>query len=483
MSTIERPVCEASSAGSSMLFHSVSFVLFFAVVLAVQGRLRHRAQNLFLLAASLFFYGSWNARLLWLIVGSATLDYVASLAIERSTRRKTAKRWMLASVTANLTLLGIFKYAGFFVESFVALLHTFGVDASGPALHIILPVGISFYTFQSMSYTIDVYRGDQRACRSYTDFLLYVSFFPQLVAGPIERASRLLPQIENPREPLKRGDVVEGIHLILVGIVQKVFLADALAVHVDRVFSDPTRFDSLTLLLGLWAFAVQIYCDFSGYSKMARGIARLIGFRLVRNFAEPYFSASITEFWRRWHISLSAWLRDYLYIPLGGNRRGPGRTYLNLMLTMLLGGLWHGASWNFVIWGGLHGLFLAVHRALGRKEPGGGPARRAASVFLTFQLTCLAWIFFRAQGFSQATDFLRGLLAFTASWSDASLEIVIYLVLCFALDVLLRRRARGHLLFLFSRNWALETALISLLLLLSLLVGENHVVPFVYFQF
>ncbi len=467
-----------------MLFNSVGFVVFFCVVLVVQRRLRHRAQNLFLLAASLFFYGSWNAQLLWLIVGSATVDYVASLRIDAARGTPAAKRWLLLSLTANLGLLGWFKYAGFFVESFEALGRSVGLDVSGPALDILLPVGISFYTFQSMSYSIDVYRGEQRVCRRYLDFLLYVSFFPQLVAGPIERAARLLPQVERPRPALKLGDLVEGSKLICVGVLQKVAIADAVAHHADRAFANPERFDSLTLLVGLYAFALQIYCDFSGYSKIARGTARLLGFRLVRNFEEPYLSANITEFWRRWHVSLSAWLRDYLYIPLGGNRRGTARTYVHLMVTMLLGGLWHGASWNFVVWGGLHGLYLAAHKRLGR---GAGtstsPVRRVLATLLTFHLVSFAWIFFRAQTFGDAGAYLAGLAALDAAPALPMLEVAVYLVLSLALDGLLRRRAHGHLLFLFSRRWALETVVVSTLVALALLVGENDVVPFVYFQF
>ena len=468
-----------------MLFNSATFLVFFGVVLLVQRRLPHRPQNLFLLAASLFFYGYWNVELLWLIVFSATVDYLCGRGIEDASgdRRRRALLW--TSLVCNLGLLGYFKYAGFFAESFAELLRAFGMQASTPTLEILLPVGISFYTFQSMSYTIDVYRDRQAACRSYPDFLLYVSFFPQLVAGPIERAKRLLPQITHPREPLKTGDLVEASKLIVVGFFQKVAIADTLAPLVDRAFADPGRQDSLSLLLCLYAFAIQIYCDFSGYSKIARGVARLLGIRLVRNFEEPYLARNITEFWRRWHVSLSAWLRDYLYIPLGGNRKGRGRTYVNLMLTMLLGGLWHGASWNFVLWGGLHGLYLAVHKALGRRdsEQRTGRAAQVAGALGTFHLVCFAWVFFRAETFADARAYLAGLCELTARFTPTSLEILGYGLVALLLDLALRLRGRGHLLHLVSRNWAVETAFLSLLVLITLVVGENDVVPFIYFQF
>ncbi len=467
-----------------MLFNSLGFVLFFCVVFGVQRLLKHRTQNLFLLAASLFFYGSWNVTLLWLIVGSATIDYVVSLRIVAATLPGVKKRWLTVSIVANLGLLGYFKYAGFFVANFAALMHSIGFDVGSPTLEIILPVGISFYTFQSMSYSIDVYRGKQQPCRRYFDFLLYVSFFPQLVAGPIERAACLLPQIENPRERLRLGDAIEGTKLIVVGIVQKVLIADGIARHVDLAYANPGRFDSLTLLLSSYAFAIQVYGDFSGYSKMARGVARLIGFKLSRNFEEPHLSPNITAFWQRWHITLSTWLRDYLYIPLGGNRHGPRRTYVNLVLTMLLGGLWHGASWNTVLWGGLHGIFLAVHKLMGRgKNAASSGVRWALAIVATFHLHAFSLIVFRTQSLEDTATYFGRMLQFTAKPALSMLEILAYLVACFALDVVLRYRARKHLLILFSRNWIVETCLVATLVAIALLVGETHVIPFFYFQF
>ena len=475
-----------------MLFQSSTFILFFCVVFLVYWKLPHRAQNLFLLAASLFFYGSWNAAFLGLIVGSATIDYLCAAAIARSSNERTRKLFLWLAVGASLAILGFFKYANFFVDNFVELARLLGLEASRPVLNIILPVGISFHTFQSMSYTIDVYRRELEPCRRYLDFVLFVAFFPQLVAGPIERGANLLPQVTQPRPPLRLGVVLEAIKLIVVGYAQKVAIADSLAPIADLVFARPAELDSLTLYLGVVAFALQIYCDFAGYSNIARGTAKLLGFRLMKNFEEPYLVANITEFWRRWHISLSQWLRDYLYIPLGGNRRGRARTYANLMTTMLLGGLWHGASWTFVVWGGLHGLYLSVHKALGgrragaRPEPGGpgeSLGRRLLGGFVTFQLVLFAWIFFRAETFEQALDVIRGIGRGSARFSVEALEVLFYVALSFGVDLLLRRRDGRHLTLLFSRRWTVEASALGLLVLWILLVGENDVVPFIYFQF
>jgi D-alanyl-lipoteichoic acid acyltransferase DltB (MBOAT superfamily) len=466
-----------------MLFNSLEFIVFFAVVFALYWRLPHRGQNLFLLAASLFFYGSWNARLLLLLVGSATVDFVCALAIENARTPRAKRAFMVLSVTTSLSILGFFKYANFFLDSLVELLATLGVQANRPALDVVLPVGISFYTFQAMSYAVDVYRGELRACRNYLDYLLYISFFPQLVAGPIERATRLLPQVVLPRPRLNLGAVLEGTKLIVVGFAQKVAIADVLATHVDRAFADPRTQGGTTLLFGLYAFALQIYCDFAGYSNIARGTAELLGFRLMRNFDQPYLATNITDFWRRWHISLSTWLRDYLYIPLGGNRRGARRTYVNLFVTMLLGGLWHGANWTFVVWGGLHGTYLALHKALFDPTRKRGVVWRLGGALVTFHLVCLAWVFFRAESFGDAWAYLGGLARLDAAPGWNELEVALYVTLALGLDGLLNRRRGRRLSMLVSRRWVLETAALAALVALTLLVGENHVVPFVYFQF
>jgi len=475
-----------------MLFNSFEFVVFFALVLLVYWRLPHRAQNWLLLVASLIFYGSWNSKFLLLIVASASIDFLCGLGIAGATSQKKRRAYLVVGLVSSLAILGFFKYANFFLDNLVELLEVLGVPASRPALNIILPVGITFHTFQAMSYAIDVYRREQEVCRNYFDYLLYITFFPQLVAGPIERAARLLPQFVNPRPRLNLGATLESIKLIIVGYAQKVAIADVLAPTVDDTFANIHERGGWTLLFGLYAFAIQIYCDFAGYSNIARGTARLLGFQLMRNFAQPYLAVNITEFWRRWHISLSTWLRDYLYIPLGGNRRGRARTYVNLMITMLLGGLWHGASWTFVTWGGLHGSYLAAHKAWTEKR-----ALRAAAPFdarsrlkklacwlLTFHLVCLAWIFFRAESFADAWAYLGGMMrGGTQGFTREFVEVALYFALAFGLDFLLERRRSGRLSVLFSRHWVLETCALAGMVAMILFVGENHVVPFVYFQF
>jgi len=467
-----------------MLFNSFEFLLFFAAVFLIYWRLSHRGQNLLLLAASLFFYGVWNSRLLLVLVAAASIDYVCALAMERAASERRRRTILVASLVSSLSILAYFKYAEFFVTNLVDLLQGLGVSVWRPTLDIVLPVGISFHTFQAMSYAVDVYRREQRPVRNYLDYLLYISFFPQLVAGPIERAARLLPQVERARPPLNLGRALEGVKLLVIGYLQKVAIADVLAPTVDRAFAHPEELGTLGLLAGLYAFAFQIYCDFAGYSNIARGLARLLGFELMRNFAQPYLATNITEFWRRWHISLSTWLRDYLYIPLGGNRRGERRTYVNLMLTMLLGGLWHGASWTFVMWGGLHGAYLAVHKALlGRARPAPHGPRALLGGLVTFHLVCLAWVFFRAETFGAARAYLAGFLRWDGAPGWGEYEVLAYCALALALDAVLERRGRRRFAALFARHWALETAVLAALVAFTLFVGENHVLPFVYFQF
>jgi alginate O-acetyltransferase complex protein AlgI len=346
-----------------MLFNSPSFWVFFSLFFALYAAFNHRWQNRLLLAASYVFYGWWDYRFVLLMLVSTVFDYFAGLLIAASAEHKIRRRWLIFSMVGNLGLLCFFKYFNFFIASAQALLHTLGFQSDPWVLSIILPIGISFYTFQSMSYTIDVYRNEIKPTRRFLDFALAVSFFPHLVAGPIMRASMLLPQIERPRRMTWDG-WCRGWVLIVIGLFKKVCIADVVSGSADMVFAHPEQCSWPVLLFGLYCFALQIYADFSGYTDIARGVARLIDFELPENFNQPYFAANITDFWRRWHISLSTWLRDYLYIPLGGNRHGTWKTYRNLFLTMLLGGLWHGASWTFVVWGGLHGVYLAVHKLM-----------------------------------------------------------------------------------------------------------------------
>jgi D-alanyl-lipoteichoic acid acyltransferase DltB (MBOAT superfamily) len=324
-----------------MLFHSFQFWAFMTVVGVVYWRLPHRGQNVFLLAASYFFYATWDWRFLSLILTSTTLDFFVARAIAGSSVDRVRRRYLLLSLCVNLGILGVFKYYGFFSTELTRMLAAVGIPASIPLVHLILPVGISFYTFQALSYTIDVYRGQMQPTNRFVDFALYISFFPQLVAGPIERSSHLLPQVMHPRT-ITRGDFSDGVHLVLLGLFKKVVIADNMAPIVNSIFSrDVAQLSGAECLMGVYAFAFQIYGDFSGYSSIAKGVAKWLGFDLMTNFSAPYLATSPQDFWRRWHISLSTWLRDYLYIPLGGNRGGRLFTYRNLLLTMLLGGLWH----------------------------------------------------------------------------------------------------------------------------------------------
>lgn len=417
-----------------MLFNSFQFWAFLLVVGVVYWRLPHRAQNVFLLAASYFFYGSWDWRFLSLILTSTTLDFFVARAIAASTTQAARRRYLLLSLGVNLGILGVFKYYGFFSTELTRLLDVLGIPSSIPLIHIILPVGISFYTFQALSYTIDVYRGEMRPTNRFVDFALYISFFPQLVAGPIERSSRLLPQVANPRT-VTRGDFSDGLHLVLLGLFKKVVIADNMAPIVNSIFSrDVSQLSGAECLMGVYAFAFQIYGDFSGYSAIAKGVAKWLGFDLMTNFSAPYLATSPQDFWRRWHISLSTWLRDYLYIPLGGNRGGKLFIYRNLLLTMLLGGLWHGAAWTFIAWGAFHGALLAAHRYLSERRPArhsvasGSPIALAsisntAKVLGTFHLVCFGWLLFRAESIGQAGSMMYAIVG-RFHWTELSSSIL-----------------------------------------------------------
>ena len=384
-----------------MIFVELRFFYFLALVLAVHWSLRSaRARKVWLLVASYTFYAAWDWRFLSLVLASTIVDYAVGVALDRPATAATRRRWVVSSLLVNLGLLGTFKYYDFFGESLVALGHWLGIPISHTTLDVVLPVGISFYTFQSLSYSLDIYRGRLKATRDFADFALFVSFFPQLVAGPIVRAADFLPQLERPRSctlvPLRAC-----LALFLVGFIKKACISDNLAPTVDAYFADPGSYTAAFSWLATLFYAAQIYCDFSGYSDMAIATAGLLGYRLCANFDAPYGSINIAEFWRRWHISLSTWLRDYLYISLGGNRGSRLFTYRNLMLTMLLGGLWHGASWQFVIWGFLHGIALVAHREW-RRVFGGIHLPTPFCIGLTLYWVCLAWIFFRAPSLSLA---------------------------------------------------------------------------------
>jgi D-alanyl-lipoteichoic acid acyltransferase DltB (MBOAT superfamily) len=471
-----------------VLFNTLEFFVFFVAVLFLYRALPHRGQNWMLLVASYVFYGWWDWRFLALIGASTVLDWALALSIERARERRgpaAAKSALALSIVANLAILGFFKYFNFFADSAETLVRGLGYEGSTWTLRIILPVGISFYTFQSMSYTIDVYRGELRATRSLADFALFVAFFPQLVAGPIERATRLLPQIQHPRR-VTWTDWEEGLLLFGLGLFRKVAIADPAGVIADRYFADPAAYSSVQLGVGVLLYSLQIYNDFAGYSGMARGAARLMGFTLMRNFHHPYFATSFSDFWKRWHISLSGWLRDYLYIPLGGNRHGRMRTHANLMATMLLGGLWHGASWTFVVWGGLHGAYLIAQHALGRFIPEFGrgtwmrTAQQVTSAALVFLLVNCAWIFFRAPDFATAAVYLQGVLALTPGAEGSVLPLVVLAAYMLAIDVP-QAIADDEYVFL---NWPVyRRAVAAAAVCLVLLASGTTNAPFIYFQF
>jgi D-alanyl-lipoteichoic acid acyltransferase DltB (MBOAT superfamily) len=475
------PGADAASPGDEMLFNSTEYLIFGPLVLALYYVLSRPAQNAMLLVASYVFYAWFDWRFLGLLLVSSFVDYFVALAIEGAGSRARRRALLTLSVVVNLGILGTFKYLGFFVESLSRVAQGLGFSVSGPAIEVLLPIGISFYTFQSLAYTIDVYRGRRSATRDPVLHGLYVAFFPQLVAGPIERAGNLVPQLERVRR-VSGADLGRGLQLLVFGYLKKVGIADALAPRVDTVFADPAAHGSPELLLAVYLFAIQIYCDFSGYTDIARGSARLLGIRLRSNFRQPYLSADITEFWRRWHMSLSSWLRDYLYIPLGGSRRGRLRTAANLLATMLLGGLWHGAAWNFVVWGALHGLFLIGHRLIGRGRRALGAARVLATL-ATFHLVCFAWIFFRAPDLATALEYLRLIAAMEGTAASSTLLLAAAAGAAVAgIDLACARHAGEVPLGRGAPAWRRGLTYAAAIAWLSF-VGETGVQPFIYFQF
>ncbi len=407
-----------------MVFNSLQFVWFFVVVYLTYRMLPHRGQNWLLLVASYYFYAAWDWRFLGLLLGSTVVDYSCALALDRTDLPKRRKIILCLSIGFNLTVLGFFKYFNFFADNLYALFATIGWRLDFVTVRVLLPIGISFYTFMTMSYVIDVYRREIQPTRKLLDFAVFVAFFPHLVAGPILRASRLLPQIHAPRR-ITAADIRDGLWLTVWGYFLKVFVADNLAPVANAVFEPEARATGVNVLLGVYAFAFQIYGDFAGYSNIARGTAKLMGIELVENFRFPYLVRSPQEFWRHWHISLSTWLRDYLYIPLGGSRGSERRTQRNLMLTMALGGLWHGAAWTFVLWGVYQGILLVAYRAASRlpwfrawtgtpeggtKNSLSGRLAAATSWVVMFHLTCYGWLIFRARSVPEIAQLSSSLL-------------------------------------------------------------------------
>ncbi|MDP8207527.1 MAG: MBOAT family O-acyltransferase [Candidatus Electryonea clarkiae] len=477
-----------------MLFNSIPFAIFLPIVYLIYwsiGARRFKIQNFMLILASYVFYGWWDWRFLSLIFISSLVDYVVGGRMDRSTNQSTRKILLLISIFVNLGILGFFKYFNFFIDSFACLLGTFGLQANMPTLRIILPVGISFYTFQTLSYTIDIYREKIKSTGDPIAFFAFVSFFPQLVAGPIERAKSLLPQFTQVRQ-FDDSNARDGVRQMLWGFFKKMVVADNLAPHVEFIFENYATLDSITLFLGVFFFALQIYCDFSGYSDIAIGIARLFGFSLMRNFAFPYFSRDIAEFWRRWHISLSSWFRDYVYIPLGGSYVGKWQRIRNIIITFTVSGFWHGANWTFVIWGLLNGLYYIPIMlkekqkrytdtiAPGRLFPG---IREAGAILLTFLLALLAWVFFRADSLSHAFGYLGQFfrMPFTGSGYSDYLRPLCLAIIPLVIEWLQRDKQHGLEISLLPL--VVRWMIYAIVCFGILLFGSFGFQQFIYFQF
>jgi D-alanyl-lipoteichoic acid acyltransferase DltB (MBOAT superfamily) len=470
-----------------MMFDTFQYWVFFAIALVAYWSLRDRPARWLLVASSYVFYGFWDWRFVALLVGSTLANYWLGRTIEAA-EGPARKRWMVGAVVFNLTLLGFFKYCNFFIGTFAGL---FGIDPQGLLLNIVLPVGISFFTFEGIAYAADIYRRELPAVKKPVDFAVFMSFFPHLIAGPIIRPHDFFPQLDARAEP--RGeDRRWGLREILKGLIKKVAIADFFALIADAGFNG-TQYQEMTVpaYAAVFAFSMQIYFDFSGYTDIARGCARLFGYRFPPNFARPYLAADIADFWRRWHISLSTWLRDYLYIPLGGNRYGEARTYLNLMIVMFLGGLWHGASWNYALWGVMHGGMLAVHRLWrgvvtrrGWKPVVDHASLRPFWIALTFVLATLAWVPFRASSFASTAQIFSALaqapdLAFLA----AHPAMWVVPLLCLGFCLVDREQRVQDWLVARAANAQFVALGVAGLLVLELFAQIDTKVPFVYFQF
>jgi alginate O-acetyltransferase complex protein AlgI len=464
-------------------FPTIEFAAFFVVVFVLSWALMPHpsAWRPFILAASYFFYGWIDWRWVLLLIASSVVNTVAAQVIARNPSAVTRKRALIAAVAFDLGLLAVFKYLSFFVSETDNALDSIGLGSSIPLVQIVLPIGISFFTFQAISYVVDVYRGDTPAA-SIVDVAILQAFFPHLVAGPIVRANELLPQLRTPRDPRA---VLAGpaIFLIVGGLLKKTVIADELARRVvDPVYNEPAAHSGAEITLAFYAFAAQIYCDFSGYTDMAIGLALLLGYQLPQNFNRPYLALSLQDFWRRWHMTLSRWLRDYLYIPLGGNRKGRLKTYRNVMITMLLGGLWHGASWTFVLWGGIHGAGLSAER-WARERNGGLRVPSWVAWLVTFNVVCIAWVFFRAPDLATAFDVLGG-LGLSGPSPLVTLPLVLLVVASVAIQLVPPDSWRQAEAWLVARPVAVQGLAVGALIVASdAAVGQQGVAPFIYFQF
>ncbi len=476
-----------------MLFNSLEFAIFFLIVYGLYLISKHKRQNMLLLIGSYVFYGAWDWRFLFLIFTSTILDYFCGLKIYATDNIKKRKLFLFLSIFGNLAILGFFKYFNFFAGSLQNLLGNFNISICPRFLNIVLPVGISFYTFQTMSYTIDIYRREMNPTRKFFDFALFVAFFPQLVAGPIERAKHLLPQILSPRV-VNLDKFYEGCYLIFWGLFLKIVVADNLARIVELVFViDEPPYNGIKVVMALYAFAYQIFCDFAGYSNIARGLGKCMGFDIMINFKLPYFVTNPREFWQRWHLSLSSWLRDYLYIPLGGNRRGRLITFRNLFVTMLLGGLWHGAAGKFVIWGAYHGLLLFGYRLL---QPLLGKIMNFKNAIVNkvwffvrivffFHLVCLGWLIFRAESMSQAFNMLYSIIfnfRFVEGIGLTYIGLKIAFFVWVVLAVQLFQSWKNDLMAIYKSNYLIRALFYYVCFRLMLYYGITNE-KFIYFVF
>lgn len=481
-----------------MLFNSLSFAVFFPIVFFsywLIGKKSYRWQNIFLLFASYFFYSCWDWRFVFLLAFSTLLDYFSGLKIYHSQNKKAQKIWLIISVGINLGFLGFFKYYNFFIESFAELLVNLGFQPHYSTLSIILPVGISFYTFHGLSYVFDVYNKRIVPTKNIVDYTLFVSFFPLLVAGPIERATHLLPQIEKARK-FNYSNVVDGMRQILWGLFKKMVIADNCAIYANELFNNYQSASGSELFLGAIFFTFQIYGDFSGYSDIALGTARMLGFDLLKNFNFPYFSRDIAEFWRRWHISLSSWFKDYLYIPLGGSRGGDWMRIRNTFIIFLVSGFWHGANWTFIVWGGLNALFILPsiimktnrrnmdNIAVGRIFP---TRKEFIQIIITFNLVVFTWIFFRAESISHAVGYIKNMLNLSLftypNLSKAALATLILIVFMTLVEWSGRDDNYGIEKTFFRRPRFLRWSFYAFVILLIGLFMVTNESPFIYFQF
>lgn len=489
-----------------MLFNSLDFAIFFPVVFVLYWLLSKNLtqRNLLILASSYLFYGWWDWRFLFLIIISSIVDFAVGQYLHKTEDSKKRKRLLFISLLVNLGFLVYFKYTNFFIESFVDSFRLFGQELEVTTLNIILPVGISFYTFQTLSYTIDIYRKHLKPTKDWLAFFTFVAFFPQLVAGPIERASHLLPQFFRTYK-FNYNQVKSGLLLMAFGLFKKMVIADRVAILVNQVYNNPSEYQGVDIIVATIFFAFQIYCDFSGYSDIAIGAARTMGFDLMKNFDSPYLSKSITEFWRRWHISLSTWFRDYVYIPLGGSRKGKYKTYANLFIVFLVSGLWHGAAMTFVIWGAIHGFIIVLEKAMSKQRKAlyaklnitkDGLARKIIFIPLVFTIVCFAWIFFRANSFSDALMLVGNTnLSNISNFTNGKIfelglskpEFILSIIAVSLLVVFEWTHKKINIQKIISKQilpirWSFYISIIFVILIFGI-YGSDQVVEFIYFQF